>query len=161
MSRGRLAAFPLVLGAVLAACSSAGRAPGTDALERGDAAFRSGDYAAAARAYETHLARGSGPDVDQAVSLRLAVIYLVLGTPETDPARAEATLERMIRDHPEGRLREVAETILSLRARIAAEARRSSTDRESRAALEARIQELERRIEALKTIDLESRRRPD
>lgn len=159
--RRRPAAFVLILAAGLSACSTGRRGPGTDALERGDAAFRAGDYATAARAYETHLAGGASPDVDQGVSLRLAVIYLVLGTPETDPARGEATLERMIREHPTGRLREVAETILALRARVVAEERRDATERDRRAALEARVQELERRIEALKAIDLESRRRPD
>lgn len=144
-----------------AGCSALDRSPRSDALERGDAAFRSGDYGDAARAYERHLARVGAEEVDQAVHLRLAVIYLMLGTPETDPARGEAILERMIEAHPKGRLREVAETILALRARVEAERRRAVAGRDRSAALESRIEELERQLEALRRIDLESRRRPD
>lgn len=155
-----LAAALLVL-AGAAACSGHDRSPGPVALERGDAAFRAGDYDAAARAYEAHLARRPGDEVDQEVYLRLAVIYLMLGTPEVDPERGEATLERMVDAHPRGRLREVAETILSLRARIEVERRRSAGGGDRSAALRARIEELERQIEALKAIDLRSGEAPD
>ncbi|MDX1660349.1 MAG: hypothetical protein R3326_01050 [Gemmatimonadota bacterium] len=141
----------------LQGCAMLGGSP-PEALRRGDAAFRAGDYEAAARAYERHLATRPDEEVDQAVYLRLSVIYWMLGAPETDPERGEATLERMIAAHPEGRLREVAETMLSLRARVEAEA---AGERGRTAALEARIRELERQIEALKAIDLESREAPD
>ncbi len=143
------------------ACSVLDRSPGSVAVERGDAAFRAGDYEAAARAYEAHLAGRPADEVEQEVYLRLAVIYLMLGAPEVDPERGEATLERMVAAHPRGRLREVAETILSLRARIEVERRRSAGSPDQSAALRARIAELERQIEALKAIDLRSREAPD
>lgn len=151
----------LLLLAAFGACSALDRSPGSVALERGDAAFRAGDYDAAARAYEAHRAGRRADEVDQEVYLRLAVIYLMLGTPEIDPERGETTLEQMVEAHPRGRLREVAETILSLRARIEVERRRSAGGPDQSAALRARIAELERQIEALKAIDLRSREAPD
>lgn len=140
--------------ALAAAACATGRGVG-GALDRGDRAFRAGDYAEAAAAYEAWL-DVRGPDAEETVYLRLAVIHLVLGTPERDPSKARAVLERMIEDHPRGRLREVAETILALQSRASSGQRAEARERR----LEARVRELERRIEALKSIDLEGRRPP-
>lgn len=144
----------VALGPAVAGCATGGGAG--RALERGDAAFRAGDYAEASEAYGAVLA-SRGAETDESVYLRLAVIHLVLGTPDRDPGRARQILERMIEDHPRGRLREVAETILSLQARVASESREAGARVER---LEARIRELERQVEALKSIDLEGRRPP-
>lgn len=143
------------LALVLAGCASAGGAE--DAIDRADAAFRAGDYAAAAQAYQATL-DARGDEAEEWVYLRLAVIHLMLG--DRDPGRGRAVLERMIEDHPGSHLREVAETVLSLQARIASERREARASGESVARLEARIRELERQVEALKSIDLEGRRPP-
>lgn len=119
-----------------------------DTYERADSLFAVGDYAAAAEAYEAWLARDADARDADVVLLRLAALYLVMGTPQREPARGEAALRRLVEGYPSSPLRKPAEYILSLRRRI--EKLEGTVSR-----ARSRAAELERRLEELKRIDLE------
>lgn len=160
-----LAMAALVAAATGCSTTREGHPGGEAPFQRADSLFAAGDYAAAAEAYETRLARQGDVEDGDAALLRLAVLYLAMGTPRHEPMKGERALRRLVERYPSSPFRESAEYILSLRRRI--EELEEDVSRASSQAAEleeleedlsrarSRVAELERRLEELKRIDLE------
>lgn len=141
-----------------AACASGGVGAG-DTLDRADRAYAAGQYDVAAREYEAWVRAWPDAAGSERARARLALIHLVYGAPRRDPARGEAWLRELVREHPTGQYRDLAQYALALRTEIAGlRASVAAGDRQRRdrvAELEARIVALGAQIEALKRIDLD------
>lgn len=139
-----------------ATCGSGPRVPGAapaDALARGDALFAESRYEEAGQAYEEHLlARPDDPRNDR-VLLRQALLFLVYGVPEPDPARGERSLLELTARFPASPLREAADYVLALRRELADQRAAAEQNRQ-------RARKLEEQLAELKRIDLERSENP-
>jgi len=117
----RSTAWTLVATALLAGCASG--------LKEADRSFASGDYLQAAAAYETYVDRHpTAADADDAL-FRLALAYTVPESRVYDRSRAAATLELLVKRHPQSPHRPAAGVLLGLLGRldeVEAEAARTS-----------------------------------
>jgi hypothetical protein len=146
----------LLAAVALAACAGArgGTAP---AIERADGAFREGRYTESAAAYEEHLRARPDDERNERVRLRLALIHFVYGAPAPDAAEGERWLNELVRLHPDGELRDVAQYILALRGRLRSLEGVAGSGQSRERELRGRIARLEAQLEALRRIDLEGR----
>jgi outer membrane protein assembly factor BamD (BamD/ComL family) len=88
-----------------------------DYFQEGEKQFRIGNYAEAAKAYDTHLRKSTAENQDLAL-LRLAIVYAVAPDPVRDPARSAANLRRLVSSFPQSSWRPQADLMLDHHARV-------------------------------------------
>jgi len=119
-------------------------------LELGELYFRSGDYAKAARAYETYLRDNYSPvNQDQAL-FRLAFCHALPESPVRNMPQATSLLKQLVKRFPKSLYRPQAEFLLGMQGEM--EKLRSDVS-----ARDDRIKELTQELERLKQIDMERR----
>ena len=109
-------------------------------LSRGEALFAAGDLAAAAAAYEAHLAAGDGVSGGDLALFRLALVHLLPESPLHDPQQGAALLGRLLDAHPGSPFASSAAVILDLRR--------------SNRSLDQEVVRLRDQLEELRRIDL-------
>lgn len=92
--------------------------PAVDYFQEGERNFRSGNYAEAATAYETHLRNQPAAENQDLALLRLALVYAVAPDPMRDPKRSEDTLHRLVSTFPQSSWRPQAEFMLELQVKL-------------------------------------------
>lgn len=132
LRRSGLALLPAVLLGLplLGGCLSA------TAGGRADRAWRAGDLAAAARAYEAVLAEPAGGRREARALYRLALAHSLSESPVHDLDRAGELLERLLARHPDSAFVPQAAAVLDLQRQVVAL-------RSTRAELAARLDELQ------------------
>lgn len=123
------------------------------ALDEADRAFTAGNYAEAARAYDSYLRMSpAGGQRDQAL-FRLGLTYALRSTPAPDWQRAGMLLKQVLDEFPNSPWRSPASLILSLRSELD----QLNADSKLR---DQRIKQLGGELDRLKKIDAERRKRP-
>ena len=121
------------------------------ALVEGDAAFNSGDYARAVRAYDTYLQSSPRTDEVDYILFRLGVSQALSGL---EPA-STGILNQLIRQFPKSPYTPPARVIVTLRGDIAGLKDNQKAELKTR---DDKIKQLSDDIENLKKIDLDRRR---
>jgi outer membrane protein assembly factor BamD (BamD/ComL family) len=92
--------------------------PPVDYFQEGEKNFRTGNYAEAATAYETHLRNQPSAENQDLTLLRLALVYALAPDPMRDLERSEATLHRLVSSFPQSSWRPQAEFMLELQVKL-------------------------------------------
>ncbi|MBI4443279.1 MAG: tetratricopeptide repeat protein [Acidobacteria bacterium] len=116
----------------------------------GESYYEIGDYASAARFYQSYLDTSPAPANHDRALFRLALMYLFPESPLRDQPLALEMLQKLVADFPQSLHRPEAEFLLRLHQE--AEGLRSDLSKRDQ-----RIKELTQELERLKQIDMQRR----